>query len=203
LKISPRGRNNAARRVQPKQNSNNKGNKMKTQLMKIALANLVAAARVRWLQTQGQWRDRMPRRGGAGRTERLANISEGTHEGTLTKSADAPITERNLLAKIGSGIDRVAICGTLDTPIGVITDEAAAPGDLVSVSLLGSSRGTVKMVANGAITQGGLVEPAANGRVQPHFTGVGTHHIVGRALDAATGAGEVIEVDPFYCLRVI
>jgi hypothetical protein len=174
---------------------------MKAKLMRRALSSLVAAARVRWLQTQGKWNAR--RAGNSGEIVRLANIAEGTHEGNITKAVDATITERFLLAKIGSASDRVAVAGAADTPIGVITDEAAAIGDLVSVALLGARHSTVRMVASGAITQGSLVEPAASGRVQTLGVGVGTHHVVGRALDAASNAGDVIEVDPFYFLRVI
>lgn len=134
----------------------------------------------------------------------LANIAEGTHpNGNITKAVDAAITERFVLGKVGSASDRVAVCGAADTPIGVITDEAAAAGDLVTVALLGRTTGTVKMVASGAISQGALVEPAASGRVQSLGVGAGTHHVVGRALDAAGAAGEVIEVDPMYFLRVI
>ena len=59
------------------------------------------------------------------------------------------------------------------------------------------------MVASAAIVQGALLEPAASGRVQTLGAGAGTHHVVGRALDAAGAAGDVIEVDPFYFLRVI
>jgi hypothetical protein len=186
-----------------------KERKMKTKIMKRALATLVAAARVRWLQANGQFQSRLHnarvriglRR--TGDTVRLANIAEGTHEGGITKFTDAAITERWLLGKVGSASDRVAICGASDTPIGVITDEATAAGDAVSVSLLGSSRGTVRMVASAAIVQGALVEPAASGRVATLGAGAGTHHVVGRALDAASAAGDVIEVDPFYFLRVI
>lgn len=180
---------------------------MKNRIMRRALSALVAAARVRWLQTQGKWRAaRLNRASGgerAGGTVLLANIAEGTHESALTKAADAAIAERFLLAKIGSAADRVAVCGAADTPIGVIGDEAAAAGDLVAVSPLGSSRGTLRMVAGAAIVQGTLLEPAASGRVQTLGGGAGTHHVVGRALDAATAAGDVIEVDAFYFLRVI
>jgi len=177
--------------------------------MNRALATLVAAARVRWLQAQGRVAGRFQNarvRMGITRaadTVRLANIAEGTHEGGITKFSDAAITERWLLGKIGSASDRVALCGASDTPVGVITDEAAAAAEAVSVSLLGSSRGTVRMVASAAIAQGALLEPAASGRVQTLGAGAGTHHVVGRALDAASAAGDVIEVDPFYFLRVI
>ena len=123
--------------------------------------------------------------------------------GNITKAVDAAITERFLLGKVGSASDRVAVAGASDTPIGVITDEAAATGDLVNVALLGSLGSTVRMVASGAITQGALVEPAASGRIQTLGAGVGVHHVVGRALDAASNAGDVIEVDPFYFIREI
>jgi hypothetical protein len=162
----------------------------------------VAAARVRWLQKQAKLSNVRAARGSSG-TVLLANIAEGTHDGNITKAADAAITERFLLAKIGSAADRVAVAGAADTPIGVITDEAAAIGDLISVALLGARTSTLRMVASGAISQGALLEPAASGRVQTLGVGAGTHHVVGRALDAATNAGDVIEVDPFYFLRVI
>lgn len=176
---------------------------MKANIMKRGFAVLVAAARVRWLQAHGKWTPswRALRRS---RSVRLANIAEGVHgTGNITKAADAAITERYLLGKIGSASDRVAVCGAADTPIGVITDEAAAAGDTVNVALLGSVAGTVRMVASAAIAQGALLEPAASGRVQTLGAGAGTHHVVGRALDAAAAAGDVIEVDPCYFLRVI
>jgi hypothetical protein len=174
---------------------------MKAKLMRRALASLVAAARVRWLQTHAKWNSSRNHKDNG--VVRLANIAEGTHAGNITKAVDAAITERFLLAKIGSASDRVAVAGAADTPIGVITDETAAIGDLVNVALLGSVPSTVRMVASGAITQGSLLEPAASGRVQTLSGGVGTHHVVGRALDAASNAGDVIEVDPAYFLRIV
>jgi hypothetical protein len=177
----------------------------KTKIMKHAFATLVASARLRWLQAQGRLHNARRRWNldRASDTVRLANIAEGTHEGGITKFTDAAITERWLLGKVSSASDRVAICGASDTPIGVITDEATAGGEAVSVSLLGASASTVRMVASAAIVQGALLEPAASGRVQTLGAGAGTHHVVGRALDAASAAGDVIEVDPFYFLRVI
>src|ERR1043165_2609897 len=94
---------------------------MKAKLMRRALAPPVAAARVRWLQTQGKWHNTRARFGRP-KTVRLANIAEGTHDGNITKAVDAAITERFLLAKIGSAADRVAVAGAADIPIGVITD---------------------------------------------------------------------------------
>ncbi len=179
----------------------------KAKFMRQALGALVAAARVRWLQSQSKTQVRLHNLredlGGKPKTVLLANIAEGTHCGNITKAVDAAITERFLLAKVGSASDRVAVCGAADTPIGVITDEAAAAADLVNVALLGSAGSTVRMVASAAITQGSLVEPAASGRIQTLSGAVGTHHVVGRALDAASNAGDVIEVDPFYFIREV
>lgn len=175
---------------------------MKAKWMNRALATMVAATRVRWMRANGKWQNSRTRFGD-GRTVRLANIAEGTHDGNITKAVDAAITERWLLGKVESASDRVAICGATDIPIGVITDEASVVGDLVNVSLLGSSRSTVRMVASAAIAQGALVEPAAGGRIATLGAGAGTHHVVGRALDAASAAGDIIEVDPYYFLRVI
>jgi hypothetical protein len=174
-----------------------KRNKMKSNIMKRAVALLAALARQRWIRSVETLRQKR------GRSVCLANVAEGTHDGNITKAVDASITERYLLAKIGSASDRVAVCGAADTPIGVITDEAAAIGDLVNISLIGCAGRTVRMVASAAIAQGALIEPAANGRVATLGAGAGTHHVVGRALDAASSAGDVIEVAPYYFLRVI
>ena len=175
---------------------------MKQNPIKLALRALIAAARVRWLRAHGHYHNARLAITQNGRV-RLANIAEGTHDGNITKAVDAAITERFLLAKVGSASDRVAVAGAADTPIGVITDEAAAVGDLVNLALFGSARSTLRMVASAAIAQGALLEPAASGRVQTLTGTVGTHHVVGRALDAAANAGDVIEVDPHYFLRVI
>jgi hypothetical protein len=146
------------------------------------------------------------RRGSKGWNPDLVYLENntGTHgAGNITKFVDAAVTERFLLAKIGSAADRVAICGAADDPIGVMTDEAAAAGDPMNVRLLGSGKGTVTMVASAAIAQGALLEPAANGRVATLGVGAGTHRVVGRAMDAAANAGDLIEVDAMYFLRVI
>ena len=170
--------------------------------IKLALRALLAAARVHWLRAHGHYHNARLALTQNGRV-RLANLFEGTHDGNITKATDVTITERFLLAKVGAASNTVNIAGAADTPIGVITDEAAAIGDIVNVALFGSARSTLRMVASGAITQGSLLEPAANGRVQTLTGAVGTHHVVGRALDAAANAGDVIEVDPHYFLRVI
>lgn len=134
----------------------------------------------------------------------LANIAEGQHLASqgITYEADGAITERNLLIKRGGAANRVTLCGAADTPIGVCSDEAAAAGDPVNVRTFNSDL-TLHVVASGAIAQDVLLEPAANGRVATLGVGAGTHHVVGRALNAAAAAGDIIEMAPSYFLRVI
>jgi hypothetical protein len=134
----------------------------------------------------------------------LANIAEGTHLSSqgVTYEADVAITERNLLIKRGGASNRVAICGAADIPIGVCSDESAAAADLVNVRPFNSDQ-TILVVASAAIAQDALLEPAANGRVATLGVGAGTHHVVGRALNAAAAAGDLIEMAPSYFLRVI
>jgi hypothetical protein len=173
---------------------------------RILFANAIQRTREVLMLPAVKWQ-----RWGTARAERralpdlvyLANIAEGTHDGNITKQTDVAITERFLLAKIGSTAARVDICTAADIPIGVIADESAAIGDSVNVKLLGSSRTTLRMVASGAIAQGALIEPAAAGRVQTKGVGAGTHWVVGRALDAAAAAGDVIEVDPIAFMQII
>ena len=134
----------------------------------------------------------------------LANIAEGQHLASqgITYEADGAITERNLLVKRGSASNRIAICGAADTPIGVCSDESAVAADLVNVRTFHSDV-TIPVVASAAIAQDALLEPAANGRVATLGGGAGTHHVVGRALNAAAAAGDIIEMAPSYFLRVI
>lgn len=124
------------------------------------------------------------------------NVAEGTHGPTLSKRSDAAITSRYLLGKVGSDIGHTAVTAAVtDIPLGVIIDEASAAEEVVGVALLGVFPGTVKMVANAAITAGALVSVgAAGGKVATLPGAAGTYYIVGRALTAAGADGDVIEV---------
>lgn len=135
------------------------------------------------------------------RAPHFANIAEGTHKGNITKLADGAIATRFLLVEIGSDANHVAVCnGTTDKPLGVCTDEAAAAEDPVNVALLGSAGSTLKMVAAGNITAGDYVATTAAGKIQ---TAVSTQYVVGRALEAATADGQVIEVDPILAFAAL
>lgn len=84
----------------------------------------------------------------------------------------------------------LALAGASDVSLGVTESPAFASGDLVAVRLA-NAQGTRKMVALDAITAGSVVYAAANGKVSA--TG---SIIEGRALEASTNDGDVIEVMP-------
>ena len=128
----------------------------------------------------------------------LANIAEGTHKHAVTRLADAAISARNLLVKIGSDAAHVALAGTSDIPLGVATDEPAAAEDATNVELLGAGDRTLLGVASAAIAAGDLVVPAANGKLRTLPTGAGTYYIVGRALGAASADGDTVEFVPAF-----
>ncbi len=133
----------------------------------------------------------------------FSNVAEGTHEGSLTKKADAVISTRFLMVKIGSDADHIAVCGVGDRPLGIATDEAEGAEDLVNVNLLSPSASTQKAVASEAIAVGATVFTAASGKVQNEPVAAGTYYLAGRALTAAGADGEVIEIEPQAPIRTV
>ncbi|REJ65837.1 MAG: DUF2190 family protein [Planctomycetota bacterium] len=86
---------------------------------------------------------------------------------------------------------RVTKAGLTDQDIGVAMEPAFAAGDAIPVKLR-NAPGTVPMVADEAMAVGALVYTEADGEVQD--TAASTAFLVGRALEAATAAGDIIEV---------
>jgi len=85
-----------------------------------------------------------------------------------------------------------------DICIGVLLNKPKS-GENASVRMLNSA-GSCWMVASAAIAEGDLVvmadvTTAANkGKIRTLPTAVGTYYIVGKALEAATADGDIIEV---------
>lgn len=127
---------------------------------------------------------------------RLANLGTSQHAGNISKKADAALATRYLLVKIGSDADHVAVAGAADIPLGVCTDEPPAAEDWCNVALFGSIGTTLPMVASAAIAAGDFVVSAANGKIRALPAAAATYYIIGRALEAASGDGVLIEVDP-------
>jgi hypothetical protein len=131
----------------------------------------------------------------------FANVADGTHAGAITATANSAFTAKYLLAKANATPGLVDVAGASDIPVGVATDEAAA-GDILALKLLAASAQTTRMVASGTIAAESLLYTAANGQVQTEPATAGTYYLVGRALSAASGAGDRLEVEPCLPLRL-
>jgi hypothetical protein len=130
-----------------------------------------------------------------GARESCHNIAStvGTHStGAIPLECQtAAITTRYLLVQKGTSDTQFIVNVATTRPWGVIADEPAV-GDTGTVLLLGCTPGTMKMVANAAITVGSPVYTAAAGKVSPTFGS--TLYMVGRALTPAAADGDLIEV---------
>lgn len=107
---------------------------------------------------------------------------------TRTFVAGAAIT-KNIRVKLTS--EKLAAAAIGEKEIGTIRAETFADLDEVAVRLV-TAQGTVKMVANGAVTLGADVFSAASGKVSA--TQGATSFRIGVALEAATADGDFIEV---------
>ena len=100
------------------------------------------------------------------------------------------------LVQLSSGKVIENTATSTDDPIGVAEFAAAADGDLVTVRLI-NGPGTFEMIAAGAITSGVDVYAAADGKIQALPADAGTYRRIGKALEAATADGDIIEVLPY------
>lgn len=94
-----------------------------------------------------------------------------------------------LRVKLTAGL--LALAGIADREIGTMESSSFASGEPKAVRLR-TACGTIKMVANGAITQGANVFTAASGKISA--TAGSTSYLIGQALEAAGADGDVIEV---------
>lgn len=119
-------------------------------------------------------------------------MNKRSENGNITYTAGGTIAKGNFV-KFSSG-KVVACAAATDVAIGVALDGASS-GDIVPVAILGAFTGTVQVKAAGAITQGAEVTP--EGKEQ---TSAGTTELIcGRALEAATAAGDMIEIAHAVC----
>jgi hypothetical protein len=76
-----------------------------------------------------------------------------------------------------------------DLPAGVLQNKPAngIPAEVVVI-------GPTKVAADGAITAGALIGTSADGQADPKVPGTDTNdYVAGKALEAASNAGEIIE----------
>lgn len=130
-------------------------------------------------------------------------IADGIHEpGRVTYTAAAAITSKFLFGRQTTTLGEIALSGSSNTStgaraVGVITDEAEAAGDPVSVSLIGATGSTLRAVAGGNIAVGDLVTANASSQAvsfasQPASA---TYFVYGIAITAAT-SGTLVEFIP-------
>lgn len=112
---------------------------------------------------------------------------------SLTPAADYSAKQGYLVTHDGTTAT-VSASATLRAT-GVILDGGKDANDKVTVGLLGAINGTVRMCAGGAISAGAWVQQDTDGQVLTD-AGSGGRTIVGQALEAATAAGDLIEVAP-------
>jgi len=138
----------------------------------------------------------------------LANFNSAEHlNGKITYTADAAFTytglsQRFLIAKIGTDDYHINLAGAADEPIGVCTDAPVA-GEQASVDVFGAAPGTKRGIASAAIAAGADVYTAAGGLLQSEPGAAGTYWLVGRALHAAVGAGDDFEFTSVKPIKLV
>lgn len=115
-------------------------------------------------------------------------MSQFTEAPTKTFIASGALGKHLRVKDNGSGL--LALAGTSDIALGTLERDALAANDPVAVRLP-TAQGTRKMVASEAITAYALVYAGASGKVAATGT-----IVEGRAMEAATTNGDVIEVLP-------
>lgn len=96
---------------------------------------------------------------------------------------------RHRLVKYGSA-GTITLADLGEDAIGVSEAEAFASGENIGVRLINKA-GTVALEANGAFAVNAVIYGTANGRVDDVATSAVK---IGRALTAATAAGDIVEV---------
>jgi len=134
---------------------------------------------------------------------------EGSARATFTTGADftsgGTVTQPTLQGvKLDSNGNIVACSAATDAMIGVITtNPIGGSGDTASV-LLVNQQGTGKVASGAAISRGALLSMDSTGRaVTATQTSAGsqpTNWVFGRALTAASAAGQVVEYESMYFL---
>lgn len=134
----------------------------------------------------------------------FANVSEGTHVGSVARRADGAYG-RYLLYKIGSDANHVALADVADIPIGAGDDESTAAEDILNVRLFGAQGETMLLQPSAAINAGDMIVAAANGQVRALPAVAGTYYIIGRALNTVSGSfaatGQLLESDPTFPIQ--
>ena len=131
------------------------------------------------------------------RRESVANSAAVSPHATgmIRGTAEADFGVNFLIAKRGVAADSIDLCGATDEPIGPVADRPLT-GNGASVSYLGATVGTRSFVASGAIAQDAPIYTDAGGKVTA--TAVSGSYQVGKAVEAVSADGDVIEAIPIF-----
>jgi len=111
-------------------------------------------------------------------------------ESPFNRTAGGTIAAYRLLKLSGATVVHNTATAS-DEPIGV-SQAAYSSGDTCALRDI-KHGGTHKVTAAGAISAGAKIYAAAAGKAQALPAGAGTYREVGRALEAATADGDIIE----------
>jgi hypothetical protein len=130
----------------------------------------------------------------------LVNI---TPKGRATAVADAPFTQRYLIACRGAEYYSIAIAGQGSIPYAVVPDMTPTTDTDLSyplpVNILGLNEDTERMIASGAINIDDLLTTDAGGLVRSIAPlGPGTYWVLGKAKTQAFANGDQVEVIPCF-----
>jgi len=113
----------------------------------------------------------------------------------LTKLADAVHDAHNLIVKIGSDANHIAVAGKADKPLGICIDAPDVAEYPASVDLF-TGPDTNIAVAGAAVAVDDELYLAAGGKVANAATsGAGDAYHVGRALTAAAADDDELEME--------
>lgn len=114
--------------------------------------------------------------------------------GIRTFITGAAVSAKRLM-KLSSGEVVHNTATATDDPIGV-SCYAGADGDAIGVRLINDA-GTFEVTAAGAIDADADVYAADDGKVQALPAAAGTYRRIGKAIEAATADGDIIEILPY------
>jgi hypothetical protein len=116
--------------------------------------------------------------------------------------ADAPFTQRYLIACRGAEYYSIAIAGQGNIPYAVIPDMTPTTDTDLSyplpVNILGLNEDTERMIASSAINIDDLLTTDTGGLVRTVPQAPGTYWVLGKAKTQALANGDQVEVIPCF-----
>ena len=123
----------------------------------------------------------------------LCNVGTGTHDGTLTLRATAPIAAHTAIRITTEG-EASPYNDESTEPHAISLDEATT-GEYLAVALLGAAPSTLKILCSANVSAGTAVYLDDDGKGKSEPSAPGSYYQIGLALHAAN-AGELVEIDP-------